>query len=138
MVKITMKKKRTISVMHPQLVRFRNALREVISTAESVEMGSLLNEGKDLEPTESKSDLEQVKILSDKRDKLRTAWDKSICTCSLCGSRASNMTFNPYMEEWFCVKCYEKNQEFYKAEAKKGEIWYGEGFHKTPSTKWWP
>ena len=133
-----MKKKRTISVQHPQLARFRNALREAISTAKHIETRRILDEGKGLEPTENRADLEQRKLLSDKQSKLATAWNKSLCVCSLCGSRTSDMTFNPYMKEWFCVKCYEKNQGFYKAEARKGQIWNSENYLRTPSTEWWP
>ena len=133
-----MRKKRTISVRHPQLVRFRNFLREVLSTAESVEYGRLLDESKDLRPTISEVDGDKMHELSDKQNKLASAWDKSLCVCSLCGSRTSDMTFNPFMEEWFCVDCYEKNKKFYKAEASKGQIWNSENYAHTPSTKWWP
>ena len=133
-----MNKKRTISIHHPQLVMFRNALRETISTARHVEMRKLLNEGKGLKPTESEVDMKKTKILSDKRHKLRAAMDKSLCICSLCGSRTSDMMFNPYMKEWFCVDCYLKNHEFYKTEARKGQIWNSEDYPHAPSTKWWP
>lgn len=138
MVRIDMKKKRTISVSHPQLVRFRNALREVVFRARLVEMGRLFDEGKGLRPAESRADLEKRKILSDKQDKLRTAWNKSLCSCSLCGSRTSDMMFNPFMEEWFCVKCYKEHQKFYETKAREREIWYGENALRTPSTEWWP
>ena len=123
---------------HPQLIRFRNVLREVISTAELVEEDKLLNESKGLKPTESIADLEKRKILSDKQDKLAAAWDKSLCICSLCGSRTSDMTFNAYIEGWFCVKCYEEHQEFYEDKAIEGEIWHDETVSRTPSTEWWP
>lgn len=114
-----MNKKRTISIRHPQLVRFRNALREVISTAKLVELRKIRGEKKGLEPTESNVDLKQLKILSDKRHRLEAAWKKSLCTCPLCGSRTSDMTFNPYVKKWFCVNCYKKNHEFY---VKSGEF----------------
>ncbi len=133
---MTMRKKRTISIQHPQLVRFRNALREEIFRSKLVEMGRLLNEGKGLEPTESSADMEKVKVLNDKQDKLASAWKESLCTCSLCGSRTSDMTFNTCLEGWFCVECYKEHQAFYKAKAEKGEIWTSED--GIPSTKWWP
>ena len=93
-----MNKKRTISIRHPQLVRFRNALREVVFRAKLVEVRKLLDGQKDLDPIYSDTDRKQMKILSDKRDKLATAWKKSLCTCSLCGSRTSDMTFNTYFK----------------------------------------
>lgn len=133
-----MKKKRTISVRHPQLVGFRNSLREIISLAECVEYGRLLDEENGLDHIYSETDGKRVKELLDKQSKLDAAMDKSICVCSLCGSRTSNMTFNTSSEGWFCVKCYEKAREFYKRKAREGEIWYGEDFYKTPSTEWWP
>ncbi len=138
LVRITMRKKRTISVRHPQLVRFRNALREVISTAKRVETRKLLDEGKGLRPTESEADGKRVWELSDKQSKLAYAWDSSICVCVLCGSRTCDMTFNSHMKEWFCVKCYEKYHRFYERKAKEGELWYGEDFPHTPSSEWWP
>jgi hypothetical protein len=133
-----MKKKRTISVQHPQLVKFRNALREIISTAEGVEYRRLLNEGRGLRPTVSNADAEKRGELSDKQHKLEAAWNKSLCVCSLCGSRTSDMTFNPYMKEWFCAKCYEEHHEFYIAKAREGQIWNSENYAHTPSTEWWP
>jgi len=133
-----MRKKRTISIHHPQLVRFRNALREVISTAELVELRRLREGQEGLDPIYSKKDGKRVRDLSDKWQKLETAWKKSLCTCSLCGSRTSNMTFNTCLEGWFCVDCYEKNHEFYKTKAREGEIWNDESVNHVPSTKWWP
>ena len=131
-----MNKKRTISVKHPQLVRFRNALREVIFKAKHVEVMKLIDAQKGLRPTESDLDGERVKDLSDKVDKLSTAWKKSICTCSSCGSRTRDMTFNPNGKFWFCSECYQHNHEFYKKKAEEGEIWHDESGE--PSTKWYP
>lgn len=133
-----MRKKRTISVRHPQLVRFRNALRKAISTAELVEENRLLDEEGGLDHIYSEADRKRVRELSDMQDKLAAAWNKSLCVCSLCGSRTSDMMFNPYMKEWFCVDCYLKNHEFYKTEARKGQIWNSEDYPHAPSTKWWP
>jgi len=133
-----MNKKRMISLRHPQLVKFRNALREAISIAKHVEYKRLLDGQDGWEPTESDSDMKKMKILSDKQHELESAMDKSICVCPLCGSRTSDMTFNPYIEGCFCVTCYQKNQEFYKTEARKGQIWNSENYARTPSTKWWP
>ena len=133
-----MNKKRTISIGHPQLVRFRNALREAISTAKHVEYRRLLDAGKGLRPTESELDGNKQRDLSDKQQKLESAWKNSLCTCPLCGSRTSDMTFNTYLEGWACVECYEKSQEFYKTKAKEGQIWNDESASHVPSTEWWP
>ena len=79
LVRIKMREKRTISVRHPQLVRFRNALREVLSTAKSIEYRRLLDEGRGLRPTVSEGDAEKRGELSDKQHRLETAWNKSLC-----------------------------------------------------------
>jgi len=73
------------------MVRFRNALREVLITAETVEYGRLFDKQEDLEPTESKADLERMGELSDRQSRLNRAWKNSICTCSICGSRTSDI-----------------------------------------------
>ena len=132
-----MREKRTISVRHPQLVRFRNALRGALSAAELIELKRLREKESGLDHIYSETDRKRVRDLSNNRSKLETAWNKSLCMCPLCGSRTSDMTFNPHMEKWFCVDCYEKNQEFYKAEARKGQIWNSENYACTPSTEWW-
>jgi hypothetical protein len=119
-------------------VRFRNALREVLITAETVEYGRLLDKQEDLEPTESKADLERMGELSDRQSRLNRAWKNSICTCSICGSRTSDMTYNIFLSKWFSVDCYKKSQEFYKKKRSEGEIWYDESVNRVPSYKWWP
>lgn len=128
-----MNKKRTITIRHPQLVRFRNALREVLSLATVEKSSKLIGECKHLS---IETDFERIKFLSDKRDKLDTAWKKSICTCPSCGSRTSDMTFNPNGKYWFCAACYQEKHDFYRKKVQEGEIWSdGSG---EPSTKWYP
>ena len=96
----------------------------------------LIDAQKGLRPTEIASDGDRIRNLSDKRDKLDTAWKKSICMCPSCGSRTSDMTFNPNGEHWFCATCYQKYHDFYKKRARVGEIWSdGNG---EPSTEWYP
>lgn len=64
-------------------------------------------------------ELEEKEVeLSGRRSRLDTAWKNSICVCPVCGSRTSDMTFNPYLKAWFCVDCYEKNRDFY---IRRGE-----------------
>jgi len=94
-----MNKKITISIHLPPLVRLRNALREVISVAELVELKKLGRKSKGLDYIYSESDGKRVRDLSDKWQKLENAWKKSLCTCSLCGSRKSDMTFNTHFKE---------------------------------------
>ncbi|MFW9879240.1 MAG: hypothetical protein ACFFG0_39680 [Candidatus Thorarchaeota archaeon] len=86
-------------------------MRYIFSEAVISKRGELIRK-------ESKLNLEQnedqIILLSDKIDQLDTFWKKSIFVCPVCGSRTSDMTFNPYDEYWYCTKCYGENQEFYK------------------------
>ncbi len=128
-----MNKKRTISIKNPRLQRIRNSLRYIILEAATEEISRLIRERRKLNLDHDK---ERFRILTDKTDKLRTARDKSICVCSICGSRTSDMTFNLDAESWYCVKCYQERHEFYIEKARQGEIWKdGAG---RPSTTWFP
>ncbi len=126
-----MNKKRTISIKDPRLQRIRNSLRYIISEATIKETGELVRE-------KSKTNIDDPRrpILANKRDKLDTAWKKSICVCPTCGSRTNDMTFNPANESWFCVKCYQERHDFYIEKARQGEIWKDGGGR--PSTGWFP
>ncbi len=110
-----MKKKRTISITNPKLRKIRDSLREIISKASDSYERELIKERDGLRLEEDK---EKIKVLGDKIDKIYTAWKNSICVCPVCGSRTSDMTFNPHLKAWFCVDCYEKNRQFY---VKRGE-----------------
>ena len=120
---IMMKKKRTISITNPKLRKIRNSLREIISKATIDELGRIIQENtkkskKYVDSNYSEKWGIEVKKLSDRRDKVDTALDNSICICPVCKSRTSDMTFNPYLKAWFCVECYEKNRDFY---VRRGE-----------------
>jgi len=110
-----MKKKRTISITNPKLRVIRNTLREIISRASDSIERELIQERDNLC---LEKDEERIRFLSDKIDKLSYVWKNSICVCPVCGSRTSDMTFNPHLKAWFCVDCYEKNRQFY---VKRGE-----------------
>ena len=97
---------------------FKNWLKE-----RNIDLGTVeMNHKKKIEQFEANpvnKELNEIEIkLSDKRDKLDYAWSNSICICPVCGSRTSDMTFNPYLKAWFCVDCYEKNRDFY---VRRGE-----------------
>jgi len=113
---VIVKKKRTISIKNSKLRIIRDALRQLISEAAIVKRGELLRKKSDLS---LEHDREEIEYLADKIDKLYTTWKKSITICPLCGSRTSNMTFNPVHKSWLCTECYAKNQEFYRM---RGEV----------------
>lgn len=110
-----MNKKRTITIKDPRLQRIRNSLRYIISEAASAERGKLIREESGLNLDHDK---ERIRVLSDKIDKLHTAWNKSICVCPTCGSRTSDMTRNPTGGFWFCVKYYQEHHDFYIEKAR--------------------
>jgi len=130
-----MDRKKIISIQDSQLIKFRNALREVVFNAYIIELETLIAESRNLT---IESNLDRIKYLADKMDKLRTAWKISIYTCSLCGSRTSDMVFNIFFKIWFCIECYGKNQKFYRKKGEEGEIWYDESTSHVPSTRWYP
>ncbi len=124
-------KKRTITIKDPRLQRIRNSLRYIISEASISESGRLVQK-----KSKTSIDDSERPVLTDKIDKLDAAWEKSICVCSICGSRTSDMTRNPEGGSWYCVKCYQEHHDFYVKRAKQGEIWKdGAG---RASTGWFP
>ena len=96
-------------IKDPKTRKMRDNLRYILSEALINERGNLIHK-------KSKTDIDDKNrpILADKIDKLYTSWKKSICVCPVCGSRTSDMTFNPYDEYWYCTKCYGENQKFFK------------------------
>ena len=109
----TVKKKKTISIKDPKLRNIRDSLRYILF---QVRIGLV----EDFMARESRISLgdERRAMWADRIDALRTAWQDSICVCPVCGSRTSDMTYNPVEEKWFCVRCYEENKAFY---IKRGE-----------------
>ena len=109
---IFVKKKKTISIKDIKLRNIRNTLRYVITEVES----GLI---RDFMPRKFKTSVDdEISIWANRIDELETAWKNSICVCPVCGSLASDMTYNPVEEKWFCVRCYKENQAFY---IKRGE-----------------
>jgi len=110
---ITLKKKKTISIKDAKLRNIRETLRYVITEVESGLIRDFM-----ARKFKIPSGDERCAIWVDRIDVLETAWKNSICVCPVCGSRTSDMTYNPVEEKWFCVRCYKENQTFY---VKRGE-----------------
>jgi hypothetical protein len=128
-----MLKSKVISITHPRLIKVRNILREVLHSAALIEMKSFREKHSDLHYS---TDLEKIKSLNDEESRFRLVWNQSICTCSLCGSRENNMTYNKNEDYWFCVNCYSLRHDFYEQKAREGQTWYDGGGR--PSTSWFP
>lgn len=112
-----MDKKRKLIIKHPQLREIRDTLRYIIVEEVYKELGELNDEIMEY-PVEEKNI--RVPIIR-KKQALRRALDASICICPICKSQASDMIYNPQLEKWFCVDCYEHNHEWYKTHPHSTE-----------------
>lgn len=100
-----MDKKRRLTIKHPHLPKVRDALRKAIVDTTY----KILNE------------LRENEEPYDKVQTLQRALDASICKCAKCASSASDMIYNPQLEKWFCVDCYEELHEWYKTHPNSTE-----------------
>ncbi|TFF97046.1 MAG: hypothetical protein EU541_08705 [Promethearchaeota archaeon] len=108
-----MKKKRTIRITHPQLVRIRNALREIIIYAQLRQSQKIHREEVGLDINDPK-----YRKLSNEWSTLQRALENSICICPVCRAHEKDMTYNPHLKSWFCEECYKFNQNFYIREGE--------------------
>lgn len=116
-----MKKKRTIRIGDPRLKIIRNGLRSVIHSAKTLYIRQSLKQEKEFRESEGyweKSHPNYNELhkssqkLSSQRNKLNSAFSKSILFCPVCMKMDKDMTYNPVLEEWFCMECYEENRIF--------------------------
>ena len=139
-----MKKKRSIVIKDPKLRRIRNNLREIlIGTVQSreIRLRSEINAisrdserhlRRDLTPSESV----ELQKLKDMKSEINELTDKSICYCNGCKQINKDMAYNPTLEEWYCVECYEEFRDYYyqqKIKKQKGKFLgdYYEPFFET-------
>ncbi|MFX1592167.1 MAG: hypothetical protein ACFFB6_02055 [Promethearchaeota archaeon] len=119
-----MKKKKTIIIKNLKLRNIRNNLRNLLIEWK-VRLWNQLNEeyisihynqegkvrhSKDYTSEEGKN----VENIRKKMKELDDIMTDSIRKCTVCGAPDKDMTFNPVVKEWFCVDCYQLNQNFYK------------------------
>jgi len=106
-----MDKIRTISIKDERLRKIRNNLRFLLSEIvldkrkELSEQIGVLRKKKNNNIITEDQFWKNRRVLSDKGSKLLSALNKSICTCSICGSEDSDMVYIPRFEKWYCVDC---------------------------------
>ena len=108
------KEKRIIRVKHPQLRRFRTAMRELLKAAQTSERRRLREMSNiiDIEDYELRGK-EEVRIerLIEELDRARRS---APIGCRVCGRQDLDLVFNPCNSQWYCEVCYTFNQEGYK------------------------
>ena len=108
------KKKRIIRVKHPQLIRFRTAMRELLKAAKDSERIRLrdMSNSVDIDNFELKNQEEnRIERIIEKLDR---AEFRSPIGCRLCGRQDLDLVFNPCNSRWYCEDCYTFNQEGFK------------------------
>jgi hypothetical protein len=112
-----MDKKRTLIVKHPRLKFIRDTLRQVIVSAVYKEKSRLIDE---LDKYPVKEAEKRIPIIRE-RQALQRALNDSTCICPACHSKTSDMMFNPFHKEWYCISCYEEKHEWYKTHPHSTE-----------------
>lgn len=128
-----MKKKRSIVIKDPKLRRIRNNLRKIligtvqgrrIDLTSGIDAISRDSEGQ-LRMNLTPSERAEFKRLKDIRSQINELTDKSICYCTACKQINKDMTYNPTLEKWYCVECFEEFRDHYyqqKIRKQKGEF----------------
>lgn len=114
-----MDRKRTLIVKHPHLRKVRDALRMAIVDA-------VFKKKKEIRDKERKykAGHPKRKSLISQSQELDHALKASVCMCPICRSQTSDMVFNPILEKWYCIKCYEENRKWYRTHPNSTESRY--------------
>ena len=137
-------KKRCVVIKDPKLRRIRNNLREILIKAyqntdikltSEIDAISRDSEGR-LRMNRTPSENAELQKLKDMRSQINELTDKSICYCRACKQINKDMAYNPTLEEWYCVECYEEFRDYYyqqKIEKQKAKFLgdYYEPFFET-------
>ncbi len=108
------KKKRIIRVKHPQLLRFRTAMRELLKAAKSSEEKKLWEMSSSLDIEDYSLWMKEKKKIANQIRELDRAEFRAPISCRLCDRKDLDLVFNPCSSEWYCEGCYTFNQEYYK------------------------
>jgi len=102
------KKKRIIRVKHPQLQKFRTAMRELLKNAQTTERRGLREFSNFGLGIEKENEVER------QIEELDRARRHAPIGCRVCGRQDLDLVFNPSSSQWYCEGCYTFNQEAYK------------------------
>ncbi len=140
----TMKKKRSIVIKHPELLRIRNNRRKIIIKKlqdTDIELTSeidaiIRNPEGNLNMDLATSESAELQKLKNKKSQIKELTSKSICCCTACRQIDKDMAYNSTLGEWYCVECTEEFGDCYyqqKIEKQKGKFLgdYNEEFFGT-------
>jgi len=105
------KHKKIISIKDPHLRTVRYNLRMLIIKAAQEKRFQLSERFRSLIPG---GDMERMAEIHRQEERITHDLRKSICMCKVCGSAKEDMIYSPVTKTWFCVYCYERNQDFYR------------------------
>ncbi len=126
-----MKKKRTIKIRDPKLIKVRNNLRLILHLAKSSVLTDLLEQQINIQDSSHFWDKKhpqynemrkEVQELASRANDLSYAYSASIIKCPVCMRIDKDMTYNPVLEKWFCIECYEKNKKLEFELVEEGEL----------------
>jgi hypothetical protein len=106
-----MDKIRTIRIKHERLRKIRNNLRSLLSRIVLDKRKELREKDRNLWDQKEEGTLSEEHFwelsgkISRESSALLHALNKSICTCSICGTEESDMIYIPRFEKWYCVDC---------------------------------
>lgn len=108
------KRKRIIRVRHPQLVKFRTAMRELLKNAKDSERRRLREMSDSVDEKDYNYWMERKKEIERQIEELDRSRFRAPISCRLCGRQDLDLVFNPCDSVWYCEGCYAFNQEYYK------------------------
>lgn len=101
-------------VKHPQLQKFRTAMRELLKVAYSSEWWRLHNQIDLIRIDDFNLKIKEEDKIHKQIVELDRARRSAPLGCSVCGRQDLDLVFNPYSSQWYCEGCYTFNQEAYK------------------------
>ena len=106
-----MKKKRTIILKTPSLIKIRNNLRSLILRVCSAVQLGIYDEIEKIKTPDYYKDPrpeidEELLRMSDREAQIERSKRASILLCPACFKADRDMTYNPVLKEWYCTNCY--------------------------------
>lgn len=113
--------KRIIKIKDARLQNLRYNLRKLLILESKRRLKEISDNWKriwwdndNLPQEPSKLERIQSRGLQTEMSSIREMLNKSICICPACGSAKKDMVFNPELETWSCIECYQLCRRYYK------------------------
>jgi hypothetical protein len=110
-----MKKKRSITLKDPRLIRARTELRMLLSLVWDKQVSEL---HKNFMTT---TDIEKKDEISKKIKALTNSLHRAPIGCRVCGHLERDLTYIPAFDTWYCEPCYLFNQDYYKRHPEEAD-----------------